>query len=503
MMVSIPLSHFVMGLSGFILLLNWIAEWNWQEKRARIRQNWQGLFFSGLFVAFLVGLLKTQDWATAGHVLLAQLPILFAPIIVISSRQLSLRAVRWMLRSFIWATFFGAVCSIVYWLTHSINDIREISIFIDHIRFSLCIVLSVVFCMWFAIKQVDMAIWVRVIYAVLVTLFVGYLFVAQTLTGLVVLFVIALFYACYLLFKIPNHGLKWTIFSLLALLLVGFVAYTTYITYEYFHNEDTMIMAKRTEMGNRYSFDVESLVENGHRIDYYVCKSELEMAWKERSTVEYDELLEQTLIRYLNSKGLRKDYAAVMSLSAEDISHVEGHIANYDYTRSFGLRRALYPTFFSYTMYMKCGYIDNSSLLQRVELWSASWSVLKDNWFLGVGLGDNKAALDAQLERQQSSIAYKHNRGSHNQFLTLWMMGGLILLGYFLFVLVYPFVGLKKRVTFVYVAFTIVLVLSMFVEDTISAQTGRMLFAVVNPLLLYALGSIDGHDNHQQTSVNS
>ncbi|MBR3467260.1 MAG: hypothetical protein IKH15_08595, partial [Bacteroidales bacterium] len=44
--VAIPLSHFLMGLSIFLLLLNWVAEWNWREKRERLQDNRQGLLFA-------------------------------------------------------------------------------------------------------------------------------------------------------------------------------------------------------------------------------------------------------------------------------------------------------------------------------------------------------------------------------------------------------------------------------------------------------------------------
>lgn len=487
LMASIPLSHFLMGFTCFILFLNWIAEWSWHEKWDRIKQNWQGLLFAGFFCIGFIGLIKTEDWVNAGHLLLAQLPVLFSPIIIISSRRFSKRAIDWIFNAFIIATFVGCVCSIVYWLTHQVNDIREISIFIDHIRFSLCIVFSIVCCLHRTVKRIDLrSIW-RILYAAVALMMFGYLFVAQTLTGIITALVIVVLYLVYLLFKMPNSLMKWSLFTIMLMVFVAAVSYTTYITYQYFYDQDTMIMAKRTEQGNRYEFNVESIVENGHRIDYYVCKPELADAWKLRSQKEYDELCEQTLIRYLNSKGLRKDFTAVMSLSDLDIKNVESGIANFEYTKSFGLKKALYPTFFSFSLYKSCGYIDNSSLLQRFELWKASCDVLRDNWFLGVGLGDYKAALDAQLEANASTIAYKHNRGSHNQFLTIWLSGGILVLGYFIFILFYPFFKMKSRVNFVYVSFFLILFLSMLVEDTIASQTGRMLFAIINPLLLFAL----------------
>ena len=56
---------------------------------------------------------------------------------------------------------------------------------------------------------------------------------------------------------------------------------------------------------------------------------------------------------------------------------------------------------------------------------------------------------------------------------------------YFCFLLIYPFAAMRKRVTFVYFALILLLALSMLVEDTLNAQTGRMMFTVFVPLLLF------------------
>jgi hypothetical protein len=205
-----------------------------------------------------------------------------------------------------------------------------------------------------------------------------------------------------------------------------------------------------------------------------------------RSDSAYDELISATLIRYLNSMGLRKDSAAVMQLSDEDIRNIEQKTANVYYVRKGNIRRALYETFFGITLYQKHGTINESSMLERVELWRASWSIIQDHWLLGVGIGHQNAALDQQLEMQHSPIAGKKKlRGSHNQFLTFWLAAGIIPLLYFCFLLVFPFVSMSKRITFVYFSLILLLFLSMLVEDTLNAQTGRMMFTIFVPLLLF------------------
>ena len=328
--------------------------------------------------------------------------------------------------------------------------------------------------------------WKKVCAALLAVLFVLYLFLAQTLTGILILIAIMLAYSVYLIAtmrRVPaRRAMLWTMVAVV--LTVG--GYVAYITYDYFHDQDVTITETTTMSGNPYTFDDQLMVENGHRIGYYVCTPELHSAWAARSDSALTPWMECTLIRYLNSKGLHKDSAAVMSLSAQDIRNVENDVANYDYTRVFGMRRALYPTYFCISLYRQNRCFDNSSLLQRVELWRISWELVRENWLFGVGLDNVKTALNERLLQYDSPIITRNKQGCHNQYLTFWLSAGILFLLYFIFVLVYPFVWMRNGITFVYVAFAILMIMSFFTEDTLETQTGCIMFAVMNPLLLMA-----------------
>ena len=201
LLAFMPLSHFAMGLITFLLLLNWIAEWNWREKTQRIRENWQGLLYSALYVVICIGLIKTDNWYEAGQQMLGNLVLLFAPIIVISSKPFSDKEIRWLLNAFILGTLIGVICSLAYWFTHDVREIRQISIFIDHIRFSLCIVLSIVFSTKLMIEKSNTGDLARLAYMANILLLTAYMFVSQTLTGVVVLVLIMILALFYLLLK--------------------------------------------------------------------------------------------------------------------------------------------------------------------------------------------------------------------------------------------------------------------------------------------------------------
>lgn len=489
--VSMPLSHFVMGLASFLLFLNWIAEWNWSEKKERLKANRQGLWFAAFYLVYAIGLVHVTDWSAAGKEMLGKLPFLLSPIVVITSKQFNSKELRYIFSAFILATLFACCWNFVYAHTHTLGNAREMSRFIDHIRFSLCVVMSIVFCVHYAIHFSEENPKWRYIYLITSIFLLGYLLYSQTLSGILTIATISLCYIVYLVVNQKNNKLKWTLGGALGIFLAVTVAYTLYITYDYFHVKDPLPdRGAQTASGNPYSFDDNPMVENGYGIGNYVCEKELQTAWAMRSDTAYNELTAVTLVRYLNSLGMRKDSAAVMRLSDNDIRNIENKKANVYYARNASLRRALYETYFGITLYERYGIINESSLLERLELWRTTWGLIRENWLFGVGIGQQREVLDQQLAKQHSPIAdKKKNRGSHNQYLTFWLAAGIIPMLYFCFLLIYPFAAMRKRVTFVYFALILLLVLSMFVEDTLNAQTGRMMFTVFVPLLLFNAGT--------------
>lgn len=485
---SLPLSHFMMGLSCFLIFLNWLCEWNWREKMERMRENMAFLPFSAFYIVFAIGLARTTDWQAAGSEMLSKITFLLAPIIIVTSKRLEKKELGAVFTVFIAATLAGCLWNTAYALSHSLSDHREMSRFIDHIRFALCVVMSVVFCIHYSFCNFKTGKVSTAFYLTAAATLSAYLIFSQTLSGIATLFVLALAFAVHLYFTSKNRKLKAVVMTTATMLLVVATAYTSFISYEYFHSKEAAPdRGALTCNGRAYRFVDDPIIENGHYIGYYVCDEELERAWKMRSDTVYSEIVSATLVRYLNSLGMRKDSAAVMSLTDTDIKNVENRYANVEYSRVFSAKKALYQTFFAISLYRKHNVYDESSLLQRVELWKATWSLIKENPVLGVGIGNQRAALDKRLEDMGSPIAgKKKGRGSHNQFLTFWLTSGVFALAYFVFILVYPFLFMKNRIGFVYIALILAIFLSMFVEDTLNAQTGRMLYTIFAPLLLFS-----------------
>lgn len=487
--VAIPLSRYMTSMMLIFLMANWLIEGDFKAKWQGVKEHKSAIFaFLFLFVMML-GFVRADNFMEALDYWCCKLPLYMAPVIVASSKPYKRKELFFILGCFVASTLFATIYSSVYYMTHDVVDIREISVFISHIRFSLCIDIAIVLLLYYVFRKKNAPVMARWCAVVLSVWMVVYLFIAQTLTGIVLLFVVAVVYCMYILLCRWNEKTyRWMTLGMLCLVTI-FVILLVGETWRYFHVDQSQYaqLETTTANGNPYVNDSNSIVENGSLIGMYVCREELESAWTQRSNVDFhDPMLESTLVRYLNSCHWRKDSAGVMALSEQDVRNIEHGIANVDYTSRFGLKRALYPIFFSFELYRCTGDVQNSTILQRVEYWRASWKQIEKNWLFGVGLGKHKTAVGEQLAADGSSLEGKDRTGCHNQWLTFWLMGGIFVLLYFVFMLIYPFFEQKKKITFVYVAFFIILVGSMFTEDTLETESGLTLFAILNSILLYS-----------------
>ena len=482
MAAAIPVSNFAMSAAGIFLTANWVFEWNWREKWQRLRENKLAFILSSFFVLFLFGLMHTDNWGAGLDNVLSKLPILYAPIILASSAAPSGREQRIIIAGFVTSTFVGTCIALSCAITHPADDFRAISMFISHIRFGFSVILSCLFTCLFAFKTAVAPKWLRTICICLAVWFVGYIFVAQTFTAILLLAVITVVALFYLLYAEKEMRLRKFLLPAMAIAILGLTGYVSYVTWSYFHYDNDTVLESHTALGNAYTHDTASMVENGSPIGIYVCEEELRTAWSQRSGVAYDSV-QPTLVRYLNSKHLRKDADGVAQLTEKDIENVEHLIANVDYTQFIGIKRALYPTFFSVSLYNRTHQVHNSSLLQRFALWHSAVLVISEHWGTGVGIGDHKAVLNEKLQSVSPDVPL--DMGAHNQFLTLWIMGGVLLPIGFLFVLFVPFIIRKRPVEVLYLLFFIMIFLSCFAEDTIETQAGITFYTFFNSFFLF------------------
>jgi hypothetical protein len=248
----------------------------------------------------------------------------------------------------------------------------------------------------------------------------------------------------------------------------------------------------RTSKGNIYTHDTLSyLVENGRYPGLYVCDTELHDSWNGRSKMNYDgqdamgHELKTTLIRYLNSRGYRKDAEGMKQLSDGDIRNIEKGIANYFYSKKFNPNSRIYKMLWEFQVMKKGGGPGGTSFVQRLEFWKAAAGIIRENFWTGVGTGDMDEAFTLQYEKTNSKLAPEFRLRSHNQFLAIFTAFGFIGFLWFVFTLIYPPYRLKAFNNYRYLAFFCIIVLSMLTEDTLETQMGVTFYAFFNSFLLF------------------
>jgi hypothetical protein len=248
-----------------------------------------------------------------------------------------------------------------------------------------------------------------------------------------------------------------------------------------------------TSRGNPYVHDYYSLeTENGNMLWLYVQWDEMRSAWSKRSKIPLDSLnkknqpLAFTVVRYLTSKGWRKDADAIDRLTPAEVDAIEKGTANYIFLEEFSVRGRIYEFLWGYDNYRKTGNPTGSTLMQRLEFWKASVGIIHDNWLTGVGTGDMNLAFSAQYEKMHTKLSPDQRWRSHNQFLSIFIGFGIFGFLWFLWAILYPPVMMRRFDDYFFLAFMVISLLSMLMGDTIESQTGVSFFAIFYTLFLFA-----------------
>jgi hypothetical protein len=535
--VGLTLSPFLMGMSQFWLVLVWIVDGiynkSFKEKLSRFWHNKPAVLLVAFYLMHVIGLLWTSDFQYAMKDLRVKLPILVMPIVVSGMAPLDRKRFDLLIQVYVLSVFVATIfSSLAYW-RHDYEDIREISHFISHIRFCLNIVFCIAIIFWYiATTKVPELLVPELVEGVegpthtkfpvppfstrvainrylqyfLAFWFVWQIYIFESLSGYVILaavIVVSLVYA-FLQWK---KGIGWRIgigVSALAVMVVGAVLLMHWVKPLLdVAPVDFDTLEKKTALGNDYWHDtIYNPIEDGKYVGLYYCRTELQEAWPQRSDLPFDgtttngENLEATLVRYLTSKDLRKDAEGVMALTDEDIRNIEQGVANYNNWKHPGLQARLSATLFEYGLYRKFNNPNGGSLSQRIEFTRASFHIIRQHPWFGVGTGDVPQAFSQAYDEIHSPLKEEFRFRAHNQYLAIAVAFGLVGLVFFLVVLLYPYFSSKKRRTYLYTVFLSIMLLSMFPEDTLETQAGAMLFAFFEALLLVTPSYGSSSSNH-------
>lgn len=483
--IALPFSNLGMSIAAFWILGTWLIDQVLVESKTR-KYRWtkalrNPLFWilSSLFFIHLLGLVYTRDWNYAVNDLRVKLPLLLFPVVFFTARPIEGNALRRMMLVFVLATSAAAfICLLVPMglIDKEVKNIREISIFISHIRFSMLLVFASAMLMhWIAQKRLVL------LSLILLAVNLSFLWMIESLTGALLLVAIVLLFLVSEEASILRRPVRRGLRIVIPLVIVAVFSWVGKLGFDYFslpENHDKGLEAT-TAYGTHYEHYPENTIrENGHFLWRYIAKEELDTAWSARSEYDIDDQdqkghsIYSTLLRYMTSRGLRKDAQGLRALSDEEIKYVEKGVASVLEFEHSGLRRRIDKLFFEIALMQNGGNPSGNSVTQRLEFWRAAWHIISNHPVAGVGTGDVKSAMDGAYVDIESELYHDFRLRAHNQYLTFWVAFGIFGVALLFLTLFLPLgVPVSER-GFLFTAYCIIVALSYLTEDTLETQAG-------------------------------
>ncbi len=490
LIISIPFSHFGISVSEFSLLALWVFTLNFKEKFRTLFNNKSALFFISIFLLYLVGLIWTTDMKWGLHSVKIKLPLILFPFVLLSIPKFSKKQIE-ILMCFLVATIFAKTLetsAVLLFTNNPFDDIRRLSS-ISHIRFSIFIVFSIYILIYYSFidRKVKILSSKEIISKILIIWLFLFLFVIQSITGIIIFVTIAYI----LLFYLAIKKKKKVIIGLTVLLPVSILVYF-FISINNFYDVESYNFDnfdKTTINNNLYWHDTTNFeIENGNYVWIYISQDEMKQSWNKMSKIKYDKLdnvghqIKFTLIRYLTSKGYKKDSLGITKLTKQDVLNIENGIANYKFYNKYNFNNRIYKIIWQFDIYLKGGNPSGHSVTQRFEFLKNAFHIIKNNPILGVGTGDIKNAFSNQYEKDNSVLHPDFRKNTHNQYVSFAVTFGIAGSLWISFAIFFPFFKNKKYKQMLPTVLFFISIISMLNEDTWETQISVTFFA-----LLYSL----------------
>lgn len=494
---GIPIWMLLMSISQQVILFAWLTGGGLKEKFIKAFTNPVVLVLTGFFFIHVLGLLNTTDFDYALRDIRIKLPFLLLPVVLSTMPPLTSKQFNAVLKVLVAATLLSTLCSVAvllgYTSTH-VEDVRDISIFISHIRLAL-IICVVIASLIYILMQVNVKH--KFIYILLILWFIAFLVILESLTGIAILSVLTIIWCISLAWRSRSNILRGVALTSIIAIVVGGGLLYHFLFIDSIKKLviDPKMMKQYTAFGHPYvHYPERQDHENGNPVWINICEEELDSAWNTKSKFAYHskdrhgQNIKYTLIRYLTSVNSTKDAEGVMQMTPVDVKAVEHGIANINYLHKSDFRARLQQLAFEYRNYYYSGNPSGHSAMQRLEFWKTALYIIRKNPVTGVGTGDVQQTFNKAYVERNTKLLPEFRFHSHNQYLTMAVafgVGGGI---YFLFSLFFPFIYMNKKKDFLYCSFFIVLLLSMLTEDTPETQAGATFMAFFNSFFLFNNG---------------
>lgn len=497
MAASLPLSKALMSIIPGLLLANWIAGGDFIYKFRKLKERRSLQLLISIFFIYLLALAWTSSLKWGLHDIKIQLPLLVLPLVIGTSGEIGYKQVKTIVYVFSAAVLVASFCSIATLLGltgKTITDPREMSLFISHIRFSLLINISIFSLGWYSFNQEKKGIVEKIILLLAICWLTVFLVILKSATGWVVFIVVFGFVLLRGIFKLKKLIWKVTLSASLVAILLTPVIYIGYVVKQFYKTDaiPENLSSLKTSLGNGYINDLENKqVENGHYVFLFVQDEELREAWAKRSRINFDSTTasgynQYVLLRYMTSKGLKKDADGVAQLSDQDIKNIENGMTNYLFQNPLSLYLRIYQIIWETDNYMKGGNPAGHSVTQRWEYYKMAFNIIGQKFWFGHGTGGYYEAYQHEYNQNKFFQGQEYRQRSHNMFLSYWIDFGLIGLVYICFAMFSPIFMEKKAGSFLLISFILIVLLSFLNEDSLNNHDAISFFAFFYPLYLYS-----------------
>lgn len=483
------------SIPQIVLAANWLLEKDFTLKWQRLRSNKIFWILTSLFLLHLAGMIYTENIQRGLDDLRNKIPLLTLPLILFSTAPLTKKEFKLLFAFFYTAVVISSVCCFMVYLGFTkkiIVDIRQVSVFMSHIRFSLFIAFAIIGLVYFSLTERNKYLYLVTALSVCWLMF--FMYKTEMATGFICLFIVGPLLLMVYLYKHVSKkaGLMVTGLTLVAGVFIAYKAYSSLSMFEKNSSLASNSVLQKSINGNYYLQDtVYSISENGTQIAININDFELERAWNKRSLLNYHEKdkkgneLRYTILRYLASKALTKDSLGLSALSENEIHYIENGVSNYKYTNANGLINRWREVVWEYSKYKRGENPSGHTLSMRLEFWKTGSYIIYEHPVFGVGTGDIQDAYNAMYDDTQTQLSKEWRLRCHNQYLAITVAFGFTGLLIFIIYLFYPAIILRKNLHYLYWPFFLIALLSFITEDTLETQSGVTFFIFFQALFLW------------------
>jgi hypothetical protein len=474
-LVALPTSIALISCTSVALLIVWIMGGGFKTKWNRLIHNTGALLLLTIPVVYLIGLCFTRHFSLGLQEFNKSLYWFIFAFVLGSSAPITSKNCCRLLGIYIVAVTVAAGVALLklqYMDTIQFFDFRSVT-WIDHIPFSYQIAFSVWIILYF-IYIGNFSPPQKSLLFLLSIFLICALFSLKSFTGYLY-FGIMTFTALLLLIRKVKKKLLRFIFLVFAILILAFPFFYVYHCVQKFYKTieySVDEIEKYTTQGHLYKHDFrDKTVENGNYFGLFICEEELIPLWNTHSKIDYHSKTSDgypfrcVIMRYMTSKGLRKDAEGFRQLSQTDIENIENEIPNYIYAENkLGVYPRIYETIWEMDQYNIGTNPNGKTLAQRIDQAVFAVQIIQKHFWVGVGLGNSAQAYQEVIAQSGSNLGFQKTGSAHNQYLNYLIRFGFLGAVYIVGIITFVFFKGRKNNPFLLTIFFVSMVVANFGE---------------------------------------